>query len=122
MEDSTAVIADSARPGPGGLSPKFIETIVAPHAEWKTFTDRIRLFSEPPAALMAAIAWDGGEGRVVQVNLWDEPSAVADFFIERVMPVVERYGAPSSKPARHGPPVASYFRAVPPVEQLSYFA
>ena len=65
---------------------------------------------------MAAIAWDGGEGRVVQVNLWDEPSAVADFFIERVMPVVERYGAPSSKPARHGPPVASYFRAVPPVE------
>jgi hypothetical protein len=92
-----------------------IETIVAPHAEWKTFTDRIRLFSEPPAALMAAIAWDGGEGRVMQVNLWDEPSAVADFFVERVMPAVERYGAPSSKPARHGPPVASYIRDLPTV-------
>ena len=92
----------------------FVETIVAPRAEWKSFTDRIRLFSEPPAALMAAIAWDGGEGRVVQVNLWDEPSAVADFFIERVMPVVEKHGPPSSKPARHGPPVASYFRDLTP--------
>ena len=49
-----------------------------------------RLFSEPPAALMAAIAWDEGEGRVVQMNLWDEP---ADFFIERVMPLVEIWGA-----------------------------
>jgi hypothetical protein len=88
----------------------FVETIIAPREEWASFTDRIRLFSEPPAALMAAIAWDGGEGRVVQVNLWDEPSAIADFFIERVQPVVERYGAPPNKPARHGPPVASYFR------------
>jgi hypothetical protein len=93
----------------------FVETFVAPREEWESFTDRIRLFSEPPAALMAAIAWDGGEGRVVQVNLWDEPSAVADFFIERVMAVVERYGEPSNKPARHGPPVASYLRDLPPV-------
>ena len=93
----------------------FVETIAAPREEWQSFTDRIRLFSEPPAALMAAIAWDGGEGRVVQLNLWDEPSAVADFFIERVMPVVERHGEPSNKPARHGPPVASYFRDLAPV-------
>ena len=93
----------------------FVETITAPREEWESFTDRIRLFSEPPAALIAAIAWNGGEGRVVQVNLWDEPSAVADFFIERVMPVVERHGEPSSKPARHGPPVASYFRDRPPL-------
>jgi hypothetical protein len=88
----------------------FVETIVAPREEWESFTNRIRLFSEPPPALMAALAWDGGEGRVAQVNLWDEPSAVADFFIERVMPVVDRDGEPSSKPARHGPPVAFYFR------------
>lgn len=89
----------------------FVETIAAPRAEWERFTERIRLFSEPPVALAAAIAWDEGDDHVMQVNLWDEPSAVADFFIERVMPVLERDGQPSSKPARHGPPIASYLRA-----------
>ena len=91
----------------------FVETIVAPREEWESFADRVRLFSEPPAALMASVAWDAGEGRVMQVMIWDEPSAVAEFFIERVMPVVEMHGPPSSKPVRHGAPVASYFRDLP---------
>lgn len=88
----------------------FVETITAPAEVWHRWTDRLRLFSEPPAALSASIAWDNGDGTITAVNVWDTPSAVADFFLERVEPVIAAEGKPDYKPVRHGEPVASYFR------------
>lgn len=88
----------------------FVETITAPAEVWHRWTDRLRLFSEPPAALFASIAWDNGDGTITAVNVWDTPSAVADFFLERVEPVIAAEGKPDYKPVRHGEPVASYFR------------
>ena len=88
----------------------FVETITAPGEAWRRWTDRLRLFSEPPAALFASIAWDNGDGTITAVNVWDSPSAVADFFLDRVEPVIAVEGKPDYKPVRRGEPVASYFR------------
>jgi hypothetical protein len=35
---------------------------------------------------------------------------VANFFVERIQPVIEAEGPPEYKPVRHGPTVAAYFR------------
>lgn len=92
----------------------FVETITAPSDAWHQWTGRLRLFSEPPGALIASIAWDNGDETITAVNVWDNPSAVADFFLERVEPVVAAEGEPNYKPIRHGEPVASYIRPTPP--------
>jgi hypothetical protein len=60
----------------------FVETIDCPGEVWRHWTDRLRLFAEPPSALFASIAWDNGDGTVSAVNVWDNPSAVADLFLE----------------------------------------
>ena len=70
----------------------FIETVTAPREVWEQWSTRLRLFSEPPAALVAAVAWDAGDGMITSLNVWDNPSAVADFFVDRVQPVVEAEG------------------------------
>jgi hypothetical protein len=88
----------------------FVETITAPGEAWRRWTDRLRLLSEPPFALVASIAWDNGDGTISALNVWDSPSAVADFFLERVEPVVAAEGKPDYAPVRHGEPVAAYFR------------
>jgi hypothetical protein len=88
----------------------FVETIAAPSEDWHHWTDRLRLLSEPPGALIASIAWDNGDDTISAVNVWGRPSAVADFFLERVEPVVLAEGEPNYKPTRHGEPIASYFR------------
>jgi hypothetical protein len=88
----------------------FVETITAPSEVWHHWTDRLRLFTDPPVALFASIAWDNGNGTISAVNIWDNPSVVADFFLERVDPVIAAEGKPDYKPVRHGEPVASYFR------------
>lgn len=67
----------------------FVETIDLPRQEWERWHERLRYATDPPAALIAAIVWDSGEGRVTGVNLWDRPEAVADFYMERVRPIVE---------------------------------
>jgi hypothetical protein len=89
----------------------FVETVTAPRGLWQQWTTRLRLFSEPPAALVATVAWDVGDGMIASVNVWDTPTAVADFFVERVQPVIEAEGPSDYKPVRHGNPVATYFRA-----------
>ena len=88
----------------------FVETITAPRAEWQHWTDRLRLFSDPPAALVGSIAWASDADTVTSVNVWDTPEAVADFYVQRVEAVVESDGAPSHKPVRHGAPLAVYMR------------
>lgn len=92
----------------------FVETITAPGEVWRHWTDRLRLLTEPPPALFASVAWDNGDGTISALNIWDNPSAVADFFLERVEPVIAAEGNPDYKPLRHGEPVASYFRQTGP--------
>ncbi|HEX2368522.1 MAG TPA: hypothetical protein VHM94_04735 [Acidimicrobiia bacterium] len=60
--------------------------------------------------MFASIAWGNDDGTISAVNVWDNPSVVADFFLERVEPVIAAEGKPGYKPVRHGEPVASYFR------------
>jgi hypothetical protein len=88
----------------------FIETIVLPHGEWERWHERLRLLDDPPEALIASIAWDSGDGEVTGVNVWETPGAIADFFMERVRPLVEAEGEPTNKPQRRGEPLAFYLR------------
>jgi hypothetical protein len=87
-----------------------VETIVSPRGVWERWTERLRLLTEPPKALVAVIAWDSGDGSVTAVHVWETPRAIADFFMERVRPLVEAEGEPANKPQRHGEPVAIYLR------------
>jgi hypothetical protein len=88
----------------------FVETIALPRPEWERWHERLRYSSDPPDALVATIVWSSGEGQVTGVNLWDSPAAVADFYLERVGPIVEMEGEPANKPQRHGEPLAVYLR------------
>ena len=88
----------------------FVETIALPRPEWERWQERLRYSTDPPPALIATIAWDSGDGEVTGVNAWDTPDAIADFYIERVGPIVEVEGEPTNKPRRHGEPLAFYVR------------
>jgi len=98
----------------------FVETLTAPREFWQQWTTGLRLFSEPPEALVATVAWDIGDGMITSVNVWDNPSAVGDFFVERIQPVNGAEGGPPDyKPLRHGNAVAAYIRAKrPPAVRL----
>ena len=89
----------------------FVETVTAPREEWERMTENLRLLSEPPGALVAAIAWIGADGLVTAVNVWDSAEAVGDFYVERVHAIVQAEGRePPNKPVRHGEPLAAYIR------------
>ena len=88
----------------------FIETITSPRDAWDDWNEKLRMLSDPPDALVAAIAWSDSEESVTQVNVWDAPGAVSDFYVERVLPLVEAEGEPENKPRRHGQPLAVYVR------------
>jgi hypothetical protein len=64
---------------------------------------------EPPPALVASIAWETN-GEVTCINVWDSPDAVADFFIERVQPLIAAEGPPANKPQRLGHAIRTYIR------------
>jgi len=88
----------------------FVETITAPYDEWQRWTERLRLFTDPPAALVSSVAWPSDPETITNVNVWDTASAVADFYVERVQAVIDADGPPAHKPVRHGSPVAVYVR------------
>jgi hypothetical protein len=88
----------------------FVETISAPRPEWEHWHELLRLAADPPDALIASIAWDSGDGNVTALNVWEAPGAIADFYMERIRPIVEAEGEPANKPRRHGEPLAFYVR------------
>jgi hypothetical protein len=92
----------------------FIETITAPRDDWERWNERLSLLTDPPEALVASIAWDAGDGNVTGMNLWDSAEAVGDFFLARVNPTLAELGEPSTKPKRHGQPLAVYIRPAGP--------
>jgi hypothetical protein len=89
----------------------FVETVSAPRVEWQTWTERLRLFADPPPALVSSIAWSADGSTIINVNVWESASAIADFYLDRVQPVIEAHGQPAYKPVRHGEPVAVYVRS-----------
>ena len=88
----------------------FVETVLLRRQEWERFHEFLRYTTDPPAALVATIAWDSGDGEVTAVNVWDTQEAVADIFMERAGPAVATEGAPSSTPEPRGEPLAFYVR------------
>ena len=86
-----------------------MERLTAPRAEFDEWVGRVRLVSEPPATLVASIAWEVN-GEVTAINVWDSPDAIADFYVERVHAVIERHGPPANKPQRLGPPLHAHVR------------
>src|SRR5262249_52918656 len=97
----------------------FVETVTAPRELWEQWSTRLRLYSEPPSALVAAVAWEAGSGMITSLNVWDDPSAIADFFVDRIQPVIEAEGPPDYKPVRHGIAVPTYFRGKAPCDPTS---
>jgi len=88
----------------------FVETITSPRDEWERWNERLRIFIDPPDALVASVAWDSGDGNVTAVNVWDSAEAVGDFFVARTHAALQELGEPTAKPTRHGRPVAIYLR------------
>jgi hypothetical protein len=88
----------------------FVETVTAPRDEWERWSAHLRMTTDPPAALVASVAWVGKDELVTALNVWDSPDAVADFYMERVRSFVEEVGEPPNKPERHGQPIVAYFR------------
>jgi hypothetical protein len=88
----------------------FIEMITAPTEEFQQWTERLRLVSDPPDALVASFAWRSGDGTIASINVWDSASDIADFFIDRVQAIVDEKGPPEHKPERLGEAVHAYIR------------
>ncbi len=88
----------------------FVESITQPTDEWECWSEKLRMFAEPPQGLAVSIAWDNGDGSITQLNVWDAPGAIADNYMERVLPIVQAEGEPEHKPRRHGEPLAIYLR------------
>ena len=97
----------------------FVETVTAPRELWEQWSTRVRLYSDPPPALVATVAWDAGGGMITSLNVWDDPSAIADFFLDRIQPLIEAEGPPDYKPVRHGNAIATYFRGQAPSDPTS---
>ena len=49
----------------------FLETPTADEDEWARWADSLRIATDPPASLVATIAWRGDDGTVKAVNVWD---------------------------------------------------
>ena len=88
----------------------FVETMTLARDEWERWRDRVEMLANPPFAVVAVIAWDSGGGQVTQLAVWDNPGAIADFYVERIRPIVEAEGEPENGPQRHGEPLAIYLR------------
>jgi hypothetical protein len=100
--------------GARSVNAMFVETVRSSRDDWDLWNDRLRMLDDPPEALIAAIAWQETDDSVTAVNVWDTAEAVADFYLERVGPLIQAGGKPPSQPMRHGEPVAFYIRAPQP--------
>jgi hypothetical protein len=92
----------------------FVETLSSPADTWQDWTTRLRLFTEPPPALVSLIAWRADDGTIAHVSVWETPGAVAEFYLERVEPLIATDGPPPTKPVRRGEPVMVYQRGSVP--------
>lgn len=75
----------------------FIDTVVTSRSEFDLIDDETGLFSDPPDALLAAVAWESGDDEVTVVHVWESAGARGRFAAENVLPLVEA-GQVTSKP------------------------
>lgn len=87
----------------------FIETLVSPRSEWEEWSADLRVLTDPPKGLLSLTAWESGNDEVTACFVWEEPSAVADFFVDRIQPLIATKGEPKHKPERPTP-IAAYVR------------
>ena len=67
----------------------FMETITATASEWHLVNEKTGLVSEPPAGLVAHVAWESGPDQVTAVMVWEAPGQRGDFAAEVMMPLFE---------------------------------
>lgn len=89
----------------------FVETIDSERDEWEQWEERLGLGENPPDGLVLHLVWDAGGGRVGQLNVWDTPDKVSDFYVERARHVIAELGEPKGKPHRHGSALVFFMRA-----------
>jgi hypothetical protein len=87
----------------------FIERLSAPRGDFELWDTRLRLVTDPPPTLAVSVAWET-DGEATCINVWDSPEAIADFFFDRVQPLIEAVGPPVNKPQRLGHAVRAYVR------------
>jgi hypothetical protein len=98
----------------------FAETITIARSQAQAVWDHSRLFSEPPAGLLAAIAWESGGDDITSVMVWETPAARGDFAAERMVPLYEAgiLGEAHGHPERVTP-VQVYVGAAAPGSKVS---
>lgn len=67
----------------------FMETITAPIVEWNLVNEKSRLTDDPPAGLIAHVAWESGPDEVTAVMVWETASQRGDFAVEVMMPLFQ---------------------------------
>jgi hypothetical protein len=68
----------------------FMDTVQTTSAELDLVDQKTGLFSDPPAGLLAALAWEGPtEGLVTLLMVWETPGARGDFGFQHMMPLRE---------------------------------
>jgi hypothetical protein len=67
----------------------FAETITLERSLLQAVWDHSRLFTDPPAGLLAAITWESGGDDVTAVMVWESPAARGDWAAERMVPLFE---------------------------------
>jgi hypothetical protein len=82
----------------------FAETITTEPSLAQAVWDHSRLFTEPPAGLLAAITWESGGDDVTAVMVWESPAARGAFAAERMVPLFEA----GILGEEHGPPRAGH--------------
>lgn len=67
----------------------FMEIVTGSRREAALVEENSRMFADPPAGLLAAVAWESGDDDVTTLMVWETPKAHGDFSFERMMPLFE---------------------------------
>ncbi len=70
----------------------FIDVVTALRSEIELVDERVGLFRDPPAGLVAAISWESGGDQVTTVMVWETPGARGDYAFQKMMPLIEEGG------------------------------
>jgi hypothetical protein len=81
----------------------FVEIITQPRSEYELVEGETGLQSNPPAGLLAAVAWEAEKpDEVTMLMVWATPEARGEFAFEKVLPLAKQ-GKVASNPKRLKP-------------------
>lgn len=101
----------SGAPVSGSVVAMFIETITQETDDWYEWSRLIRLTEDSPDALVASFAGASNDGTMTGVNVWESPGAISDFYVGRLLPIIQERGEPDARRQRHGAAMAAYVRS-----------